>query len=249
MKLGRRALAVLAIVAAVAGPAWAQPAAARLEEAQRRLMVGAYLEVLQLTLPLVADPVLPRADRAEAYRLRGLAQFFLGRTSEAEEALYQFLRLDPEAHLDPALVPPDAVSFLENIRARHEGELRALKPRTKRRSRALNLLPPAGQFQNEQRAKGWTIGTAEVVLLATNITTYVVLANECEADLTCAIDRSTARALQLANLISGGLLVGVYLYGVIDGFHIQNCLEAAERPSLTVVPQSGGGSLVFGMGF
>jgi hypothetical protein len=73
--------------------------------------------------------------------------------------------------------------------------------------------------------------------------------SDCDADLTCSLDSSAARTLQLANLISGSLLVGIYLYGVVDGFHIQNCLEQAERPLITIAPHEGGGSLVFGLGF
>ena len=246
-----RAVIVAGLIVGAAVPAAAQSPAARLGEAQRRFAAGAYAQVLEITGPLLGDPTLGRADRAEAFRLQGLAMFLLGRPAEAEVALYQFLRLDPEAHLDPALVPPDAVTFMENVRARHEGELRALKPRPKkRRYRLLNLVPPFGQFQNGDSGKGYAIGAAELVFLATNISTYAVLARECAEDLTCSLDRSTASTLQRVNQISLGLLVGVYLYGMIDGFHIQTCLEQAERPPLVLVPRDdGGGSLVLSLGF
>ena len=56
--------------------------------------------MLSLTEPLVTSPALEPADRAEAWRLRGLALFFLDRREEAADAYRRALELatsDPES--------------------------------------------------------------------------------------------------------------------------------------------------------
>jgi hypothetical protein len=245
-------LAAALVVLLAAAPAAAQaPTASRLAEAQRRLVEGDYEGALAITRPLVADAALPRADLAESFRLHGLSLYLLGREADAEIFLHHFLRLQPEAHLDPALVPPEAVAFLESIRARYEGELRALKPRPKRkRYWLLNLVPAAGQFQNDQAWKGWTFGITEGVLAATWISSYAILVSRCDADLTCSLKRSTAENLRFANLLSGAVWVGVYAIGVIDAMNGYNCMSAAERPpSVSLIPTDRGASLVWTMGF
>jgi hypothetical protein len=106
----------------------------------------------------------------------------------------------------------------------------------------LNLVPPLGQIQNGDRAKAWVIGGAELLLLGTNIATYSMLSSSCKgSDLTCDRDPSTSRALRTVNLVSGGLFLAVYAYGVIDGYVVSSRLSARERTLRTaVVPVPGG---------
>src|SRR5687768_13541808 len=56
---------------------------------------------------IAADPT--PADRTEAARVLGLARYFLGQRALAEAAFVEYLLRDPEAHLDPTLVPPEAI--------------------------------------------------------------------------------------------------------------------------------------------
>jgi hypothetical protein len=157
--------------------------------------------------------------RAEAHRIYGLALFLLGLRAESEAALLAYLKLEPDAHLDPALVPPDALVFFEDVRARHAGELIQRRPRPRaKKSWALNLLPPFGQFQNGDRAKGWILAISGVALLAANLTTYAMLTSMCSSEERACDDPGTARTLRAVNITSGVALVGVYLYGVVDGY-------------------------------
>jgi hypothetical protein len=234
----RLLLATLLLLAAPS-VALARP---QLEEAGRLLLDGRYAESEALVAPLTGDRSLLPAERAEAHRLHGLALFFLGRRAEAEAQLVAFLALEPGAHLDPNLYPPEAVVFLEDVRTRHAGKLRV--PRPKRRSAALNLLPPLGQIQNGQPAKAWVIGVAEVTLLAVNVGTYAMLSSSCEADLTCDRDYDAARALRVVNLASGIALIGVFAYGVIDGYvGYGRAGDRERRLRLSVVPFPGGGAV------
>lgn len=193
-------------------------------------------------------PAMDPHDRAEAWRIYGLALFFLGRYPAAEIAFVEYLKLDVEGRLDPALFPPEVVSFFEDVRARHAAELRAYRPRPRdRRAWALNLLPPAGQFQNRDHGKGWIIAGTGSVLLATNITTFLVLREWCDASTgVCRSGNESredeGRLLRSINLVSGALLVGVVAYGVADGFY--HYRRAGHSPSIALVPTMDGASLI-----
>ncbi len=191
---------------------------------------------------------LDRGDLAEARRLRGLADFFAGRRADAEVELVEWLKLDQDAHLDPGVTPPEAVSFFEEVRGRHAAELRALRPQP-RRWAALNLLPPWGQFQNGDRGKGWVIAGAGVALLAVDVGSYALLRHWCSSsDLTCDVgsDRAgEARNARTVNLIAGGALIALYAYGAIDGFWgYRSHTEVRVLPMLS--PDGAGAQVVLG---
>jgi hypothetical protein len=242
-----RTATIVAIVAAAVG--LARPAAAQsvddpgaaLAAAAAALAAGDHQAVVDLARP-IADRDIARADLAEAHRLLGLAYFFLGDTARAEAALLAYLRLDLDARLDPSLVPPEAVTFFEDVRSRHAAELRKLRPR-QRRYKILNLVPPAGQLQNRQRTKALAIGGAELILAAANVTTYLMLRSWCQrTDFTCVRSGGdatvTARRLRTINYASGIALIGVYLYGVVDGF--RSAPRGRERPVVGAAPVDGG---------
>jgi hypothetical protein len=189
---------------------------------------------------------LDAGDLAEARRLRGLAAFFAGELPRADQELYAWLALDPDARLDPAVTPPEAISFFESVRARHAAELRAR--RRPRKIAALNLLPPWGQFQNGDSTKGWVIAGTGAALLAADVGSYALLRHWCSADLTCDAngDRSSsARTWRTVNLVAGGALVAVYVYGVVDGFWNYR----AARHELVVVPTGDGAQVLFSGSF
>lgn len=247
---GAAVAAVVATALALAAPlAAAQPGAEpsaastadALAAAQDALADGDYARVLDLARP-IAGP--SKADRAEAQRLIGLAEFFLGDLDAAETAFLAYLELDLDGRLDPALVPPEAVTFFEDVRSRHAAKLRAMRPRQKR-YRILNVVPVAGQIQNGETTKGLVIGGLEVALAATHVTTYLVLRSWCKRDgFTCESDGGdvpdTARRLRLANYLSGAALLGVYVYGVWDAFKGDRRHRERPAPVVGAVPVDGG---------
>jgi hypothetical protein len=263
-------LALAAVAAAVAalalpGAAAAQPGApvpaaeatpaAQLQRAADRLARGDHAGAAAVAGAIAQRPDrLEPADRAEAWRIYGLALFFLGRRADAEAALLRYLALDIDAHLDPVLVPPEAIVFFEDVRARHAAELRASRPPPRRRRRAvLNLLPPLGQFQNGDRAKGWTIAATGGLLLAAHVTTYWTLRSWCADDRTCGAGRTdTARAVRVVNLTTGVGVLAVYTYGAIDGFIRHRRRASAELAGdapdagFTIAPHGDGALLLFG---
>jgi hypothetical protein len=234
----------VALVVLAAAPARADRAG-DLAAANRLLLEGNHEQARALAARVTLEPGLLPAERAEAHRIHGLALFYLGRRADAEGALRAYLELEPDAHLDPALHPPEAVVFLEEVRTRHAGALRIARPLPRRKRIAwLNLLPPAGQFQNGDTTKAWILGGIEVALLAINVSTYAMLTSSCKTDLTCDRDPSASRRMRTINLVSGGLLAGVYAYGVIDGYLGHGRITARERAVRVAVLPTGSGAMV-----
>ena len=212
-----RALVVLALVGATAA---ADPAAT-LRDAFAVVSVGVWVCVVLFVEGLLAPSAeLAGPDRAEAERLAGLAAFFQHRNADAEIYFVAYLKLDLDGHLDPSLYPPEVVNFFNEVRARHAGELHAVRPQPKRYW-PLALLPPVAQFQNGERVKGIVVGSLLGAFLATNITTYFVLRSWCHnPGDTC--DASGTNHYRGAETLTGGnALTGVgfiltYAYGVWD---------------------------------
>jgi hypothetical protein len=237
-----RAAIVLAVLA-IAQASYAQPATQVLREANDAAIAGDWDKVARLVEPITTGSF-SAADLAEAHRLAGLAAFFQHREREAETEFLAYLRLDLDGRLDPALVPPEAITFFEDVRARHDAELRAGRPRSRnRRYFVLELLPPFGQLQNGASTKAWLIGGGLVTFAAVNISTYAVLRSWCsELDKTCGSHTHAAQVVQNLNTFSGAFLLLTYGYGVYDGV----VEYRRQRATLVVTPTNGGG--IVGLG-
>lgn len=234
-----RWIAIVAVLSIASGVR-AQPGAGvagDIDAARKALTEANYARAAEITNGIVGGG-LSRNDLMEAWRIRGLALFFLQRLPEAEEALLEFLELDPLATMDPALVPPEAIAFLEQVRNKYEVELEKYRPKPKRkRYWWLNLVPVAGQIQNRDTTKAWILGSAEGVLLAANVGTFVLLKRWCDGDDdVCETpggrDRNdAARAARIVNAVSGAVLIGVAGYGIIDAFIGHRRISRAEAES------------------
>ncbi|HEY3352364.1 MAG TPA: hypothetical protein VGQ83_03880 [Polyangia bacterium] len=266
----RRIVAALGLGALLAAaPAAAQPApalepspasapavappptpAAALKRGLEAFEYGQYHAAVALLRPLVEEERLQGADRGQALRAYGVALFLLGRRGGAEAAFLLLLRAEPRARLDPALVPPEAIGFLEEVRVRHSGDVgRAL--RAEQPSAWLNLLPPLGQFQNQQRAKAWTLLALEVAFLGLDLGTYWALRGMPRADGTVASE-STFNAVKSLNIVAFSLLAGTLVYGIVDGCYFHRARAATrERLGARLVPAAlpGGAALALGADF
>jgi len=254
------ALAALSIALA-AGPAAAQPALApqaaltpqdALREANDAATAGDWARVGALVGPLVEPrraSTLPPADLAEAYRLSGMAAFYGQRRDVAEAHFLAYLKIDLDGRLDPALYPPEVVGFFDEVRTKHQGELRARRPKA-RRYWLLNLVPPGGQIQNGERGKAWVIGGLIGAFAIGNVTTYLVLHSWCTrvsgdggSSVTCDEGTDHARSastLRGINIVTGIGLIATYAYGVYDGARSYRRRETVQP---FVAGVSGGGML------
>jgi hypothetical protein len=246
-------------------PADAQPGAqagdspaALLGAAHDALAAGDHATAARLAERVVGATAL--AERTEALRVLGLSRFFLGQRAAAEGAFVELLVLDADAHLDPALVPPEAIVFFEDVRARRAPELAARRPPPpRRRIPWLAPLPIFGQVQNGDRTKAWLIGGAGATLLAINLGTYAWLRQHCDRetglchDATAGADDAAgdltgrARTMQGINLAAGVGLVGLAIYAAVDGVlgYRADSRSGAVELGGTATPD-GGFSLVLG---
>jgi hypothetical protein len=249
MTAGVRAMAVVALWIAVAH---AEPEAFTselLRQGNTAALAGDWPRVAQLVEPLLLHP-LAATDLAEAHRLAGLAALFQQRGDVAERHFLAYLRLAPTGRLDPALYPPEAVSFFSDVASRHADELRA-RQSAPQRSWWLTLIPPLGQLQNEQRAKAYVLGGVLGALLVANLTSYYVLSKWCQVTdgpkgggLSCyngSDHNHTAAQLRPWNIASGIGVLAVYAYGVVDGIlgYRRLSREQAVQPFVAASPDGG----------
>ncbi len=208
----------IALVAWLVSVAPAPVAAAPLPEVLGRFEAGDYEGVVALLRDGVDGSVIPDPlDRARALRLYGIACVLTGRTLAAEAAFLHWLEQEPRARLDPTLVRPDVVRFFEQVRAAHRAELLREVEKRRPRSAALNLLPPAGQFQNGERRKFGALLATELALAATSLGTFAALTAAQRPDGTFP-DTGRAEVLRGVNWGSTFGLVAVLVYGIADGF-------------------------------
>jgi hypothetical protein len=255
-----RAIALVAfavLTGASARLARAQPGAMTsdiLRNGNTAATAGDWQRVAQLVDPLLQRPLVP-ADLAEAHRLAGIAAFFQQRSDDAERHVLAYLRIDLDGRLDPALYPPDAVAYFNDVASRHAAELRALRTKPKR-SWLLNLIPPGGQLQNGERTKAYVIGGLLGTLLVVNLTTYALLRSWCDhtdgrsgGGLTCTDGGDHTRSAEKIrpyNIASGIGVVVTYAYGVYDGVqgYRQRSREQAIQPFAAI---SSGTESIFGI--
>jgi hypothetical protein len=194
----------------------------QLRHALDRFEFGDYASVVSELAALIDDGggrALTRADRLEALRAYGIACVLVGRPTAAEGAFLLLLEADPSARLDARLVRPEAVAVFDTVRVRaRDSLLAAYRKGRGRRYAVLNLLPPAGQLQNRDYKKGYALLGVELALLGLNITSGSLLYNWHGSAQSFADHESAVRALRPVNWVSFGALIGVVVYGIIDGF-------------------------------
>ncbi len=206
---------------------------ARLELALQQFAFGDYEGVVRELEVLVErgrKMHLPAPDRLEALRAYGIACAMVDRRTAAEGAFLLLLEAAPDTLLDPALVRPEAVEIFDAVRARNRDTLFAAYRRGRgRRYAVLNLLPPAGQLQNRDFTKGYALLGTEIALVALNLTTGLLLRSWEGEHQDFPGHEAAARALRPVNWLSFGALIGVVVYGIIDGFVIGHRRNKEER--------------------
>lgn len=205
-----------------------------LSEANAALDAGDYPRAEEAVRAVIDLEAVRRAERAEAYRILGIIKFYEEAIEEARSAFLSYLKLDPDAHLDPALVPPEAITLLEDVRVKHQAEIDAMRPTPpKNRYLLLNLVPVGGQLQNGENTKAAIVATSFALLAAANLGSYAWLQRYCDTTQVCESGGQskieTARTLKTVNLVSGVGLISVYLYSVFDGVRGHRRLNARDR--------------------
>jgi tetratricopeptide (TPR) repeat protein len=84
---------------------------------------GKYAEVLEWARERIDLGRLTEADLVTLHKLAGLSAFNLNRMSDAAQHFRALLRLDPDFNLDPFMVPPPTVAYLDDLRRQMAAEL------------------------------------------------------------------------------------------------------------------------------
>ena len=156
---------------------------------------GEYERAVTIISPLLYPDLRleSEADVVQAHRMLGVSYLFENKPTEARDEFRKLLELSPDYRFDPLLDPPKVVEFFNGIVRdqqaqlgdidirlkkreeelnRHVGQL--LVRRTERHSYLINFVPfGAGQFQNQQRRKGWAFLGVEAGLAAVSVGTFM----------------------------------------------------------------------------
>lgn len=123
MSASRLFFAIWATVPACAlaqAPVPGDPEVARV---RTELEYGQFKDVIRHVQERIDRGGLSEPDLVELHKLAGLAAFNLERKDDATRHFGSLLRLDPDHELDPFLVPPPAVTFLNDLRRSMATEL------------------------------------------------------------------------------------------------------------------------------
>ena len=247
-------LVTCAVIAAAIVPRPGMPAQ-EFDRGRTAFQRGEYERAISILYPLVY-PDLRLESEAEvllAHRLLGVSYLFVNKPNDARIEFRKLLELAPDYRFDPLLDPPRVVEFFnalvreqqdqlgdiearlrkrEEERNRHRGEI--LVRRMEHHPYAVNFLPfGAGQFQNDQRTKGWAFLGAEAVLGAVSlgafITNFVIYGTSPERTCNgpyvnnmCPVDKidhtreETSHTITRVQVVSGAAFFAVALWGVID---------------------------------
>ncbi len=156
-------------------------------------------------------------ERADALRFLGIGLYLTGRIEGSRVAFTELLRLRPETYLDPTITRPEVVAFFGMLKRDNDHRL-AMEHRANLPNPVWNLLPPAGQFNNGDRHRGWVLAGALGLSFTTAVVTKVWLLSSEQGNHTFGDATETATTMRTINRWSVGVFAVAYVAGVIDGF-------------------------------
>jgi hypothetical protein len=247
--------ALLISALALAGPS------EEFERGRTAFLRGEYQRAIKTLTPLLYPELrLESEDEViQAHRLLGVSYLFENQPDQARVEFRKLLELAPDFRLDALLDPPRVVDFFNNVLREQQSELgdiearikkreaamarrsgQVLERRIERRSFALTFVPfGVGQFQNQQRRKGWLFFGSEVALAGTSVAAFIAnfaiygvrpirpcmdmvvtrvdgLPGACMTERIDHSGENFSRNLTRVQVVSGGLFFGVAIWGVID---------------------------------
>lgn len=118
-------LGAATVLCALPSPTWAQPASSApdpervFQRGRNAFQYGDYDQATTLLQGLLSPKVLlsRSEDVHEALELLGVAGHMRGDLDTARAAFVRLLTMDPEARLDPLVVPPQVVEFFDSLRS------------------------------------------------------------------------------------------------------------------------------------
>ena len=251
----RRRLIALALL--VWGGAAAANPTQDLARARSQFERGQYQKVVELLAPQLYPHTLLRDDDElkEAHYLLAVAEFFLDHRDKSRQEFVALLYLDPQKELDPAVESPEVYAFFEGVKGELRQKLEELK-RQKEKAEADKNKPAQervitrtvtepspignfvpfgyGQFRNGQPGKGAFFLTAEALSGGTSLFLFTFQAVQYGIPSKVpSEDKDLVRTIQITQIVTGGLFLIIYGWGVIDSFAYQKpkvVEQRTERP-------------------
>lgn len=228
------------------------------ERGRTAFLRGEYERAVTIIYPLVYPDLRleTEAEVLQAHRMLGVSYLFENKQAEARDEFRKLLELSPDFRFDPLLDPSKVVEFFNGIvfeqqaqlgdietrlkkreqeLNRHAGQI--LERRIERRSYAVNFIPfGAGQFQNEQRRKGWVffgveagLATVSVAAFVTNFAVYGTAPirgcldvmpppNMCPLSRIDHSQENRSQKLLDVQVATGAAFFAVALWGMVDAF-------------------------------
>ena len=237
--------------------ALAVPAAVRAQDAgdpevaalRASFEYGKYAEVLERAGARIDRGELAEEELVELHKLAGLAAFNLGRTEDATRHLRALLRLDPDYSLDPFVVPPPAVAFLDALKDEMSSELEFLrqerrlrqereKAQAERRERE-RMEAEMQRRRAEELASQLTVRTVERRNFLVNFVPFGAGQFQQGRNSLGIVFAATEGALAVTSIISFFAYESLFEEQVID---LDNVLDPDGRASIRVrfIPTSRG---------
>jgi hypothetical protein len=254
--VGSFSLPALVVTAlALAGPS------EEFERGRTAFLRGEYQRAIKTLTPLLYPELRLESEEEviQAHRLLGVSYLFENKPDQARVEFRKLLELAPDFRLDALLDPPRVVDFFNDVLREQQSELgdiearlkkreaelarrsgQVLERRIERRSFALTFVPfGVGQFQNQQRRKGWLFFGSEAALGGISVATFVanfaiyglrpirpcldpVMTRPDGKPGVCMPERidhsgeNRSRNLTTVQVVSGGLFFAVAIWGVVD---------------------------------
>jgi hypothetical protein len=206
-------------------------------------LYGSYEEAVKYLTPLIRPKVLIADPKSLSltYEYLGLAHFYLENELDAVQTFKDLIYFRPEHQLDPVRVPPNAVSLYNQIHDELQAELllrqeaisRQAELEEEKRLRKLRqsvileqqvnqrlvaFLPfGAGQFQNREPGLGYFFLGSELVAVGLSAGFFLGVESLRQSDgRFTSQDYLFAQELQRAQIVSGGIALGLIVGGIIQ---------------------------------
>ena len=212
------------------------------DQGRNAYLYGSYQEAVSALKPLV-DPEVLIADPDElalCFEYLGLAYFYLGNLEQAERFLVDLIYFRPDYRLDPVQVPPKAVTLYNQLRLKLQSEIQERQKALRRQElldeerrlkkmrqqivleRQVNQYLVAfipfgvGQFQNRDQGLGYFFLASEVIAVGLSAGFFWGVEALRQADgRFLREDYTVAHRMQNAQVISGGVALGLMISGVV----------------------------------
>lgn len=203
-----------------------------LERAKEAYVEDEYERVIALMKPWASDErrgLLSLDLQKDIYRLLALAHL-LQRPAQIEEGqmwLGLLLDIEPTFRFVEGMVPPSVLEaqaevLIERQNSSDDGgggsDTIYIQKEVRINRRWLTVLPfGVGQFQNGDNGKGGVLATIQIIALSTNMISYFAAERlRSDTGFYTPNDKEIAEGWRVGQFVSLGVLVGFYLYGVID---------------------------------